>query len=999
MSQTCSEAVAMRWPVNRVRQTFIDFFVQKKNHTFWASSPVVPLQDPTLLFINAGMNQFKDIFLGSADPQTDFGRLQRAVNSQLCIRAGGKHNDLDDVGKDTYHHTFFEMLGCWSFGDYFKKEIIPWAWELLTEVYELPKDRLYVTYFEGNPALGLPPDIETKSLWEAIVPADHIIPGSAKDNFWEMGDTGPCGPCTEIHFDRVGGRNAANLVNMDDPDVLEVWNLVFIEFDRRSPTELVHLPKKHVDTGMGLERLTSILQGVRSNYDTDVWGPLFEEIQRVTACPTPYASIANDSAANDVTVAYRVVADHIRCLTMALADGAVPDSVGRGFVLRRIIRRAVRFGVQFLSNPKVGFFSELVDVVTQTLGSFYPHLRDARTHQRVKAILLEEEQSFGKTWTTGLKHFQKSVEESRKAAKKSGRVVISGTDAFILHDRYGFPVDLTYLLAQKEGVEVDLDEFQEQMKMNQISAGRVAAAKMYLSVHQVEELKEKGVPTTNDQLKYAWKEAASTIVAIFDKKKGEFIDLLLPNSEESTKKEEEERYGIILSETNFYAESGGQIYDTGMLVGSEDCVFQVQKVYQIGGYVVHVGNFFPSANKCPLPCSAEVQLKVNYERRQRIAANHTATHQLNWVLRRVLQEKSNSHYEVHQKGSLVTEDILRFDFSFPTKLSNEELIEVEALLNEKLSTPLEVYRGNVPLETGKRIAGCRHMFGEKYPDPVQVVSIGVPVEKLVQDPENKEWSEYAIEFCGGTHLVALCEAQQAYLLSEEALMKGIRRLVLVTRDAAREAYDAGITMERETQKLLDAPVTVSSLKALSVMNKKVNDSTIPLLFKFRLRDRIDQGIKSGNAVRKAQAAEMKEKASAAGAAKGEEVKPSGEGPHLTVLYLEEFDPDREVLQAYADAFLAAAGPEAGLFLAAVEKTDEEIEKEGKEGDKDERKGLAIVSLGTELVGKKLSAVQWAKASIGKGGGKPHAAQSGFLAPHLEEVLSKAKEEAKKMGNL
>lgn len=988
--QPCSEAVGLKWPVSRVRQTFIDFFVQKKKHTFWPSSPVVPLQDPTLLFINAGMNQFKDIFLGSADPQTEFGRLQRAANSQLCIRAGGKHNDLDDVGKDTYHHTFFEMLGCWSFGDYFKKEIIPWAWELLTDVYQLPKDCLYVTFFEGNPALGLEPDLETKKLWEGIVPVDHIIPGSAKDNFWEMGDTGPCGPCTEIHFDRIGGRNAAHLVNKDDPDVLEIWNLVFIEFDRRSATELVHLPKKHVDTGMGLERLTSILQNVPSNYDTDAWSPIFDQIQRVTGCPTPYASIAGDTTSNDVTVAYRVVADHIRCLTMALADGAIPDSVGRGFVLRRIIRRAVRFGVQFLSNPKTGFFSQLVDVVIESLGSFYPHLREPRTHQRVKAILLEEEQSFAKTWTTGLKHFQRSVEESRKAVKKGSPVTISGMDAFTLHDRYGFPVDLTYLLAQKEGVEVDMDGFQEQMKMNQISAGRVAAAKMYLSVHQVEELKGKGISTTNDQMKYMWKEATSTILAIFDKSKGAFIDVLPPNGGGG-----ETDYGIILLETNFYAESGGQIYDTGLLVASEDCVFEVRKVYQIAGYVVHVGNFSSTAKSCPLPCSAEVQLKVNYERRQRIAANHTATHQLNWVLRRVLQEKSNLHSEVNQKGSLVTEDMLRFDFSYPNKLSNEELTEVEELLNSKLATPLQVYRGDVPLEMGKKIAGCRHMFGEKYPDPVQVVSVGVPIEKLIEHPENIEWEEYAIEFCGGTHLVALCEAQRGVILSEEALMKGVRRLVVVTRDAAKTAMEAGVGMEKEVQALLEAPLTAASVKMLSVLNKKVNDSSIPLLFKFRLRDRIEQGIKSGNAACKLQAALAKEKASAEGTTKGEEVKNSEAEQRLTVLCLEGFNPERELLQAYTDAFLAAAGPDAGLFVVAVEKEENEIEAQVGEGCS-ERKGLAIASLGAGLVAKKLSSVQWAKAAIGKGGGKPHSAQSGFLGSKLEEVLEKAKEEAKKM---
>lgn len=981
-----SEKAALTWSAGTIRQTFVDFFKLKKNHTFWAASSVVPSNDPTLLFTNAGMNQFKDIFLGTADPETTFGKLKRAVNSQLCIRAGGKHNDLDDVGKDTYHHTIFEMLGNWSFGDYTKNQMIPWAWELLTEVYQLPKDRLYVTYFEGNPALGLQRDEVARKLWEEFLPASHVLPGNAKDNFWEMGDTGPCGPSSEIHFDRIGGRNAAHLVNKDDPDVVELWNLVFMEFDRRSPTNFVPLPMTHVDCGMGLERLVSILQGVRSNYDTDIWSPIFDRIQHVTGCSTPYATICNEPALIDTAVAYRVVADHIRCVTVALAEGAVPDSVGRGFVLRRIIRRAIRFGVQFLSNAKTGFFSELVEAVVESLGEFFSYLREPETIRRVKALILEEEESFAKTWATGLKHFQRCADEGRKTAKKGESVVISGIDAFTLHDRYGFPVDLTHLLAQKEGLEVDLEGFQEQMKMNQISAGRAAAAKLYLSVHEVKELNKKGVPATNDQSKYIWKDSSSSIRAIFDKSKGEFVDLLVPRSGGG-----EEDYGIILAETNFYAESGGQIYDTGLLVASEDCVFQVKKVYQIGGYVVHIGNFLPNADRCPLPTSAEVELKVDYTRRQLIAANHTATHMLNWVLRKVLEgPKKDFDGQVSQKGSLVTEDLLRFDFSYPNKLSTEELTEVEELLNKKITSPLEVYRGEAPLKKAKEITGLRHMFGEKYPDPVQVVSVGMPIDALMENPQTEKFGDYAIEFCGGTHVVALSEVQQAVILSEEALMRGVRRIVLVTRSLAKEALEAGMTVEKEVQEVLDAPVTAVSLKALSVLSKKVNDSSIPLLYKIRIRDRIDQGIKNGNAVRKAQVAAAKEKAGAAGSAKGEEVKKSGNEQRLTVLFLEEFGADREVLQAYADAFLSAAGADAALFLAGVEK-EEEVSGKGVE----DRKGLAIVVVGSDLVGKKFSAVQWAKASIGKGGGKPHAAQSGFPAHQLDEVLKKAKEEAQK----
>lgn len=964
----------LAWPVNRVRQEFVNFFTAR-DHTFWAGSPVVPLQDPTLLFINAGMNQYKTLFLGTADPKTEYGQLRRAANAQMCIRAGGKHNDLDDVGNDTYHHTFFEMLGCWSFGDYFKKEIVPWAWELLTTVYKLPADQLYVTYFEGDPALGLEPDLEVKALWEKLLPADHIVPGNAKDNFWEMGDTGPCGPCSEIHFDRIGGRNAASLVNKDDPMVIEVWNLVFIEFERRSATELVPLPKKHVDTGMGLERLTSILQGVTSNYDTDAWTPLFEAIQRVTGVETPYSAVRHETN-HDLTVAYRVVADHARCLTTALADGAVPDSVGRGFVLRRIIRRAIRYGVQFL-NAKTGFFSELVEAVVESLGPFYERLQVPKTVQRIKALLLEEEQSFEKTWGNGLKHFQKAVADCKKQAPH----VISATDAFILHDRYGFPVDLTQLLAQKEGVSVDMKGFQEQMKQNQVSAGRVAAAKAFMDVYDVEKLKEKNVPTTVDQKKYIWEEATSEIVAIFDKKEKTFIQMLMPSAPAKPSKDaqkDDERYAIIVAETNFYSEAGGQVHDTGVLVASQDCVFNVRRVMSVGGYVIHIGNL-DSTSTCPLPACAGVELHVDYERRLCIASNHTATHQLNWVLRRVLQEeKPDQFFEVHQKGSLVTESLLRFDFSYPNKLTTEELKRVEKLLNERVTSDLAVSRQEVPLDVAKTIYGCRHMFEETYPNPVAVISVGASVEDILKDPTNTKWGEYAIEFCGGTHLEMLCEAQQAVILSEEALMKGVRRMVIVTRDAARAALEDGSKLEEEVNQQLSVPVSAASVKALSVLGKKVNDSSVPLLYKASLRETIDAAIKEQNAALKVMAAQAKAQAGEAG--KAFSASQADAANHFFTVATTEYGADREALQAYADAFLEGRS-NAGICVLGVDEAD--------------GKGLAIILLASELLKAhpSLSAVQWAKASVGKGGGKPHAAQSGFPAAKWKEVQQKAEKEA------
>lgn len=957
----------IEWPVGRVRQQFIDFF-GTKTHTFVPTSPVVPHDDPTLLFINAGMNQFKTLFLGTADPNTDFGRLERAANSQMCIRAGGKHNDLDDVGRDTYHHTFFEMLGSWSFGNYFKNEAIAWAWELLTQVYKLPTQNLYVTYFEGDEKNGLAPDLEAKRLWMKVgVPEDHIIPGNTKDNFWEMGDTGPCGPCSEVHYDRIGGRNAADLVNKDDPMVVEIWNLVFMQFERRTDGSLIPLPKKHIDTGMGLERLTSILQGVTSNYDTDAWTSIFQAIQKATGFPQSYAEI-RDQSNNDATVAYRVVADHIRCLTTALADGAMPDSVGRGFVLRRIIRRAVRYGVQFL-GAKMGFFTKLVDSVVDSLGPFFTNLQDPRTIQRIRAVLADEEQSFARTWETGLKHFNKAVDDA--VAQKSNQV--KGTDAFVLHDRYGFPVDLTCLLAEKAGMTVDLDGFNAEMKANQVSAGRVAAAKTFLDVHQLEELKARGFPQTDDTAKYTWKETIGDVLAIFCRKSAKFVDFIPTGG-----KDGEENYGLILDRTSFYGESGGQIFDTGRIVAAADAVFQVRKVYNYAGYTVHIGNLSKDS-AAPIPTSASVQLQVNYARRQRIAANHTATHQLNWVLRRVLQEeKPDSFIEVNQRGSLVTDDMLRFDFSCHTKLTNEDLEKVEALLNEKIQQKLQVYRKEVSLEVASKIKGLRHMFGEKYPDPVSVVAVGFPIEDMIADPANDLWASYAVEFCGGTHLSNLGDAEQAVILSEEALMKGVRRMVVVSNDAARVATALGNDLQTEFNALAAGPVSTSGVKALSVLNKKVGDSACPLLVKNRLREAIDASIKSMNAALKTMAAEAKQNALAAGKALGESYDAAAQ-PFL-VRHLDDYGADREVIQSFADGFTSAAAGPVGLFLL------------GSDGEK----ALAIATLPAQFVAKKLSAVDWAKAATGKGGGKPNAAQSGLSINNVADAVAKAEAEAAKM---
>ncbi|CCW61998.1 unnamed protein product [Phytomonas sp. EM1] len=955
----------LEWSAARIRQQFIDFFTER-GHTFVPGSSVVPLNDPTLLFINAGMNQFKSIFLGTIDPNTDFGRLTRAVNSQMCIRAGGKHNDLDDVGNDTYHHTFFEMLGSWSFGDYFKRDAIYWAWELLTDVYKLPKDRLYATYFEGDPEHNLEPDEEARLLWEELLPKERVLPGNAKDNFWEMGETGPCGPCTEIHYDYIGNRDASGLVNKDDPMVMEIWNLVFIQMERRGDGQLVPLLKKSVDTGMGLERLSSILQGSTSNYDTDLWLPIFHKTQEITGYPYSYEEVRDDPS-SDAKVAYRVIADHIRCISVAIADGAMPDSVGRGFVLRRIIRRAIRYGVQFL-NAKTGFFSSLVSSVGESLGPFFKNLSDENVLKHIKAVLESEEISFAKTWETGIKHFNRAVEE----AKASETNIINGDNAFILHDRYGFPVDLTCLLAKKENMEVDMEEFNANMKASQANGGVSTMSRRFLENQELDELRHRGVPQTKDEFKYVWEEHVGTILAIFDQQSNEFLDVLSPNDLN------DEAIGIIMDETNFYAESGGQIYDIGRLVAAEDAVFEVRKVHNIGGYIIHIGNLSKDSS-CPIPSGASVQQQVDFTRRLSIAANHTATHQLNWILRNVLEkENAVGHLSVQQRGSLVADNILRFDFSYGNKLSYEQLSKVEMLLNEKIKEAPPVYRKQVPLQDGLRISSVCHIFGEKYPDPVSVICVGAPLDKVMENPEDKVWKEYAIEFCGGTHLSNLRDAQSAVILSEDALTKGVRRIVVVTRDEAAKAIKEGAEFTQKYEELSKAPASEAGLKALSVLNKKIGDSTIPLLEKIRLREKIDGDVKRLNAILKSQAAKMNEKASFDGRELAE--SPDALASPFIIKHLTEYGADRESLQAFADGFNSNVERPVGLFLLGS----------------DASRALALVTMPSEFVDKKLSAVDWTKAAIGKGGGKPHMAQAGLEASQVKEVLLKAAEVAEAM---
>ncbi|ERM93908.1 alanine--tRNA ligase [Amborella trichopoda] len=809
-NSSLSSQAAMDWPANRVRETFITFFEQK-GHVNWKSSPVVPVDDPTLLFANAGMNQFKPIFLGTVHPGTPLGKLKRVCNTQKCIRAGGKHNDLDDVGKDTYHHTFFEMLGNWSFGDYFKKEAIGWAWELLTQVYKLPTDRIYATYFGGDEKLGLDPDIEARDIWLQFLPPGHVLPFGCKDNFWEMGDTGPCGPCTEIHFDRIGNRDAASLVNNDDPTCIEIWNLVFIQFNRESDGCLKPLPAKHVDTGMGFERLTSVLQKKMSNYDTDVFLPIFDAIQQATGAQ-PYSAKVGTDDTDKVDMAYRVVADHIRTLSFAIADGSRPGNEGREYVLRRILRRAVRYGREVLKAEE-GFFNGLVNGVVKVMGDIFPELKQHEV--KIQDIIAEEEASFGRTLVKGIEKFKKAVQELQD--KK-----LSGQDAFVLWDTYGFPMDLTQLMAEERGLTIDVEGFnvamEEARKKARNARNKLGGDAIIMEADATSELHKRGVSTTDDSSKFIWfQDHKITIKAIYTG--AEFLESASAGAE----------VGIVLDSTNFYAEQGGQIYDTGSIEGSSGS-FQVSNVQIFGGFVLHIGSLGGSST---FSVGDKVVCKVDYGRRTLIAPNHTCTHMLNFALRAVLGD------HVDQKGSIVLPEKLRFDFSHGKPIHPEDLRKIESIVNDQIKDELDVFASETSLADAKRINGLRAVFGEVYPDPVRVVSIGKKVEEILVDPGNKEWLSISTELCGGTHISNTREAKAFALLSEEGIAKGVRRITAVTTECAFKAM--------ETAQSLDEEINEASMGEGSLLEKKVaslksrlDAAAIPAAMKADLRARISQ---------------------------------------------------------------------------------------------------------------------------------------------------------------
>jgi len=691
---------------NEIRLSFLDFFTSKE-HRIVPSAPVVPHDDPTLLFTNAGMNQFKDVFLG-----TGIREYRRAADTQKCIRVSGKHNDLEEVGRDTYHHTFFEMLGNWSFGDYYKKEAIEWAWELLTAVWKLPKERLYATVYKD--------DEEAFNLWTTVtdIDPDHVMRFGEKDNFWEMGETGPCGPCSEVHIDLTDDLSGKNLVNAGTPEAIEIWNLVFIQYNRDSSGALTELPAKHVDTGMGFERICAVIQGKKSNYDSDIFMPILRHIERVTGA-------AYEGAVNQV--AMRVIADHARMLTFAIADGAIPGNEGRGYVLRRILRRAARFGRNL--GMKEPFLWKVVEAVVAQLGDVFPEIMEQRAI--VEKIIAAEEESFNATLDRGLEIFEHIVADLAASDSKQ----IDGKDAFKLYDTFGFPVDLTSLLAEERGLTVDIEGFERRLAEQKARSRNVTKSKAGVIEAVTGSAFDALHIDRSKPTEFTGYETLEVEARILD-----------------VQRLDGHAY-VVLDRSPFYVESGGQVSDTGSLVaaGGEAAIIALARHE---GNIIHISD----GNAEMLGDSGTVLARVDVRRRWDVMRNHTVTHLLHAALRRVL----GTH--VQQAGSMVAPDRLRFDFSHYQKVSDEEIRDIEAMVNEKILDRLTVqHHRDIPFEDAKKM-GALMFFGDKYGDRVNVIQI----------------EDYSLEFCGGTHVRNTSQIGLFKIVSESSIASGTRRIEAVT---------------------------------------------------------------------------------------------------------------------------------------------------------------------------------------------------------------------------
>ena len=737
---------------NKIRQAFLDFF-ESKGHTIVPSAPMVVKGDPTLMFTNAGMNQFKDIFLGNA-PR----KYPRAADTQKCLRVSGKHNDLEEVGHDTYHHTMFEMLGNWSYGDYFKKEAIAWAWELLHDVYHLPAERMYATVFEGSEEDGVPFDQEAYDYWRRFLPEDHIIRGNKHDNFWEMGETGPCGPCSEIHYDlrdeaEIAAKPGREMVNAGHPQVIEIWNLVFMQFNRKANGSLEELPARNVDTGMGFERLCMILQGKKSNYDTDVFQPTIGRI----------AALAGKRYGEDekVDVAMRVIADHLRAIAFSIADGQLPSNVKAGYVIRRILRRAVRYGYTYLgfTEPTI---CKLVAGLVEQMGGQFPELKAQQA--LIEKVIEEEEASFLRTLATGINLLDGVIERTRR----EGKALISGKDAFVLYDTFGFPIDLTELIAREQGVGVDLEAFEKELQTQKERSRNAAAVDTddWVELFPIKESVFTGYDTLTEQVRIARYRRVTT--------KGKTS------------------YQMVFDRTPFYGNSGGQIGDIGVIESANERI-PVVATEKENGLIIHIVNTLPENP------AAEFTAKVDPEKRQNAANNHTATHLMHEALRKVL----GTHVE--QKGSLVTPEMLRFDFSHFQKVTPEQLREVEMLVNRAVRADYPLVENREATKEEAAAAGAMMLFGEKYGDRVRMVRFGT-----------------SVELCGGTHTRATGTIGFFKILSESAISAGVRRIEAVTGEQAEKMLYAAEDTMRNLSEYLNNPQVVQAVKKMLESNEALS---------------------------------------------------------------------------------------------------------------------------------------------------------------------------------
>jgi len=745
-----------------IRAKFLSFF-KERDHEIVPSAPLVVKDDPTLMFTNAGMNQFKDYFLGNKK-----AKITRIADTQKCLRVSGKHNDLEEVGIDTYHHTMFEMLGNWSFGDYFKKEAIAWAWELLTDVYKLPKDRLYASVFGGDDTEGLATDLEAFDYWKEIIPEDRILYGSKKDNFWEMGDTGPCGPCSEVHIDlrsadQIAKTPGRELINADHPQVIEVWNLVFIQFNRKANGDLENLPDKHVDTGMGFERLVMAIQGKTSNYDTDVFTPLINFISKK-------AGVAYGE--NEQTdIAIRVIVDHLRAVAFTISDGQLPSNTGAGYVIRRILRRAVRYGFNYLgfSEP---FMYKLLPVLADQFDTVFPELKQQLDF--ISKVIKEEEISFLRTLENGLKIFNDAYISAKKIGERQKELVIPGDVAFKLYDTYGFPIDLTQLLARERNAKVNMDEFNLHMTAQKNRSKSDAAQEKgdWIILNNEAEVKFAG---------YNSLETYSHIIRyreIKDKKK--II------------------YQIVLDNTPFYAESGGQVGDTGYIEsnGERIHIIDTQKENEL---------IIQYTTKLPSDMTSIFHCVVNERKRRLTENNHSATHLLQAALRTVLGD------HVQQRGSLVNDKFLRFDFSHFSKVTDEEIEQIEHIVNSKIRENIELdEKRNVPINEAKSM-GAMALFGEKYGDFVRVITF---------DPK------YSVELCGGTHVHSTGQIGLFKIVSESSIAAGVRRIEAITADVAEEYVTQNLKLLEQVKELFNNPkdlikVIEGTVHEKNLLSKKI----------------------------------------------------------------------------------------------------------------------------------------------------------------------------------